>query len=69
MKRERAERRAAPWATKRPTSWTSPARIPSGAEPGHEESGGLFMPGEELGLPAQRGLQGRPTYPSDEGLS
>ena len=25
---ERAERRAAPWATKRPTSWTSPARVP-----------------------------------------
>ena len=53
----RAERRAAP----------KPARIPAGAEPGHEQSGGLFMPGEELGLPAQRGLQGWPTYPSDEG--
>lgn len=26
----RAERRAAPWATKRPTAWTSPARIPLG---------------------------------------
>ena len=26
----RVERRAAPWAPKRPTSWTSPARIPSG---------------------------------------
>jgi hypothetical protein len=26
----RAERRAAPWATKRPTLWTSAARIPSG---------------------------------------
>ena len=26
----RAERRAAPWATKRPAAWTSPARVPSG---------------------------------------
>jgi hypothetical protein len=53
----RAERRAAP---KR-------ARIPSGAEPGHEQSGGLFVPGEGLGLLAQRGLQGRPGYSPDEG--
>ena len=45
----RAERRAAP---KR-------ARIPSGAEPGHEQSGGLFVPGEGLGLLAQRGQIGR----------
>ena len=44
-----------------------PARIPSGAEPGHEQSGGLFVPGEGLGQPAQRGLQGRPTYSSSEG--
>jgi hypothetical protein len=55
----RAERRAAP----------KPARIPSGAEPGREQSGGLFSPGEGRGLLARRGLQGRTTYPSDEGLS
>ncbi len=30
---QRAERRAAPWATKRPTLWTSAARIPSGDRP------------------------------------
>ncbi len=53
----RAERRAAP----------KPARIPSGAEPGREQSSGLFTPGEGLALPAQRGLQDRPTYSSDEG--
>jgi hypothetical protein len=46
-----------------------PARVPSGAEPGREQSGGLFSPGEGRGLLARRGLQGRPTYPSDEGLS
>jgi hypothetical protein len=55
--RERAERRAAP---SRPT-------IPSGAEPGHRQSGGLFVPGEEPGLLARRGLPGRPTHPSAEG--
>ena len=54
---ERAERRAAP---------SRPA-VPLGAEPGHKQSGGLFVPGEELGLQAQCGLQDRPTYPSDEG--
>ncbi|ACB35289.1 hypothetical protein Lcho_3029 [Leptothrix cholodnii SP-6] len=53
----RDERRAAP----------KPARIPSGAEPGHDQSGGLVVPGEGLGRAAQRGLQGRLTYPSDEG--
>jgi len=53
----RAERRAAP---------SRPA-VPLGAEPGLEQSGGLFMPGEGLGLLAQRGLQDRPAYPSDEG--
>ena len=31
--RLRAERRAAPWATKRPTLWTSPARVPLGDRP------------------------------------
>ena len=46
-----------------------PARIPMGAEPGHEQSGGLFVPGEGLGQQAQRGLQCRPTYSSDEGLT
>jgi hypothetical protein len=55
----RAERRAAP----------KPALMPVGAEPGLEQSSGLFVPGEELGHKAQRGLQGRPTYTSDKGLS
>jgi hypothetical protein len=36
----RAERRAAPWATKRPTSWTSPARIPSGDRPTYSSDEG-----------------------------
>jgi|GEM_PF-133080 len=53
----RAERRAAP---SRPV-------VPSGAKPGREQSCGLLAPGEELGREAERGLQGRPTYPSDEG--
>ena len=53
----RAEHRAAP----------KPARIPLGAEPGHEQSSGLFVPGEGLGQQAQRGLQGRPGYAPDEG--
>ena len=44
-----------------------PARVPSGAEPGREQSSGLFMPGEGLGRMDQRGLQDRPMYPSDEG--
>ena len=43
--------------------------FPSGAEPGHAQSSGLFAPGEGLGREAQRGLQGRPMYSSDEGLS
>ena len=43
--------------------------FPSGAEPGHEQSCGLFMPREGPGLLARCGLQGRPTYPSAEGLS
>ena len=54
---KRAERRAAP---------SRPA-VPLGAEHGHEQSGGLFVPCDELGRKAQRGLQDRPTYPSDEG--
>ena len=29
-------------------------------EPGHEQSCGLFVPGERLGRKAQRGLQGQP---------
>ncbi|HEX5686511.1 MAG TPA: hypothetical protein VFY73_20980 [Ideonella sp.] len=56
----RAERRAAP----------KPTLIPLGAELGHEQSVGLFVPGEGLGLGldlAQRGVQGRPMHPSDEG--
>ena len=42
--------------------------FPSGAEPGHEQSSGLFAPGEGLGREAQRGLQGRPAYSPGEGL-
>jgi len=38
---QRAERRAAPWATKRPTLWTSPARIPSGDRPTYSSDEGL----------------------------
>ena len=40
-RRARAERRAAPWATKRPTSWTSPARVPSADRPTHPSDEGL----------------------------
>jgi hypothetical protein len=32
------------------------------AEPGRKQSSGLFEPGEELGLVAQRDLQGRSPY-------
>ncbi len=46
-----------------------PARVPAGAEPGREQSGGLFTPGEGLGHVAQRGLQDRLRYSADEGLS
>ncbi len=55
----RVERRAAP---------SRPA-ISSGAEPGQAQSGGLRLPGEGPVQQARRGLQGRPTYPSDEGLT
>ena len=55
--RVRAERRAAP----------SRLDALAGAEPGHEQSGGLFAPGDGLGRKAQRGLQGRPKYSSAEG--
>jgi len=55
---QRAERRAAP----------KPARVPSGAKPGHEQSGGLFMPGEELGHWPSAACKVRPMYPSAEGL-
>ena len=41
--------------------------LPSGAEPGHEQSGGLLVPGEESSREARRGLQDRPVYPPDEG--
>ena len=47
---------------------TKPAGIRSGAAPGHEQSGGLVVPGEGLGQQAQRGLPSRPAYPPDEGL-
>jgi [NiFe] hydrogenase diaphorase moiety small subunit len=54
-----------------PSAGPLPSRpaIPSGAEPGHARSGGPCMPGEEQGAPALRGLQGRPAYPPDEGLT
>jgi hypothetical protein len=54
-----------------PSAGPLPSRpaIPSGAESGHKQSRGLFVPDEESGLLARRGLQGRPTYPSDEGQS
>ena len=55
----RAERRAAP----------KPARIPAGAEAGHGESSGLAVPAEGPQQGRRRGLQGRPTYSSDEGLT
>jgi hypothetical protein len=57
MKRD--QRRAAP----------KPAPVPSGAEGGHHESCGLVVPAEEQQHPLLRGLQGRPMYPSDEGLT
>ncbi len=57
MSQARDERRAAP---------SRPA-IPPGAEPGREQSSGLFVPGEGLGQLAQRGLQGRVAYPPHEG--
>ena len=79
----RAERRAAPKLARAshetrlalPPSMPAQAGMeprpsfPSGVEPGREQSSGLFTPGEGLGLPAQRGLQGRPAYSTDEGLS
>ena len=52
-----------------PTGRLASALAPSGAAPGHEQSAGLFMPGEGLGQQAQRGLQGRPVYSPDEGLT
>jgi hypothetical protein len=55
----RAVRRAAP----------KPARIPSRAEAGHGESSGLAVPAEEQQRLLLRGLQGRPMYSSDEGLT
>ena len=38
---QRAERWAALWATKRPTSWTSPARIPPADRPTYPAAEGL----------------------------
>ena len=67
----RAERRAAPKPAARwrnpPTGRLASALAPLGAEPGHQASCGRFVPGEGLGRWAQRGLQGRLTYPSGEG--
>ena len=79
----RAERRAAPKParasreTRLALRPSKPAQagleprpaFPSGAEPGRGQPGGLFTPGEGPGVLAWRGLQDRPTYPSDEGLS
>jgi len=42
---------------------------PRGAEPGHEQFCGLFVPGEGSDLVARRGLQDRPMYSSHEGQS
>ena len=79
----RAERRAAPKPA-RASRVTGPAfepsvraqarteprlSLPSGAEPGHGQSGGLTVTGEGLRHQAQRGPQDRPTYPTDEGPS
>jgi len=52
-----------------PSAGPLPSRpaIPPGAEPGRGLSRGQPTPGEGLGRQAQRGLQGRPTYPTDEG--
>jgi|GEM_PF-4123131 len=63
----RAERRAAIGHKEAASRPCRPA-VPSVAEPGREQSSGLFAPGDELGRKAERGLQDRPTYPSDEGL-
>ena len=52
-----------------PSAGPLPSRpaIPLGAEARHGQSSGLPMPGKGLVHTDQRGLQGRPTYPSDEG--
>ena len=52
-----------------PSAGPLPSRpaIPVGAEPGHGLSRGQPMPGEGLGQQAQRGLQGRAAYSTDEG--
>ena len=56
---------------RRAERWAAPelARIPLGAEAGHRQSSGLAMPAEEPQPALRRGLQGGPTYPSDEGLT
>ena len=58
-----------PMALGRHEQSASRPAIPPGAEPGRGQSSGLASPGEGLGQQAQRGLQGRPTDPSDEGLA
>lgn len=45
-----------------------PARVPSGAEAGHEAPSGRLVPAEGLRPMPQRGLQDRPPYPVAEGL-
>ena len=49
-----------PTARARPRGlvWRKPECKRCEAEPGHEQSGGLFVPGEGLGPWARRGLQG-----------
>lgn len=57
MQALRAER----WAA------SKPARTPPGAEAGHSASSGRDVPAEKPKREPQRGLQGRPTHPADEG--
>ena len=53
----------------RPQFAKPPTLTPSAAEPGLKASRGRLVPGKGLGRLAQRGLQGRRTYPFDEGLT
>jgi len=63
--RSRAERRL---RRTKPAPASGETRL-AGGEPGLEQSGGLFVPGEAPGHLAPRGLQGRPTSTSDEGYT
>lgn len=66
----RAERRA---ATSRPAMAmcsrldAASIAIPSGAEAGHGQAGGLALPAEGARQEPRRGLQGRSMYSSSEG--